>query len=61
MNGQYLTFGADMIIYGVWDLSNLTATIADSLLELIRAGISGAVIAAVLAKIADAPEAPQTE
>ena len=54
-------FGADMIIYGVWDLSNLTATIADSLLELIRAGISGAVIAAVLAKIADAPEAPQTE
>jgi hypothetical protein len=36
-------------------------TIADSLLELIRAGITGAVIATVLGKIADAPEAPQTE
>jgi len=59
--GFLMWFGADMIIYGVWDVSNLTATIADSLLELIRAGISGAVIAAVLAKIADAPEAPQTE
>jgi len=50
-----------MIIYGVWNLSNLTAAIADSLLELVRGGIGGAVIAAVLAKIADAPEAPQTE
>jgi hypothetical protein len=37
------------------------AAIADSLLELIRAGISGAVIAAVLGKIAGAQEAPQTE
>ena len=59
--GGLMWFGADMIIYGVWNLLNLTAAIADSLLELIRAGISGAVIAAVLAKIADAPEAPQTE
>ncbi len=59
--GFLMWFGANMIIYGVWDVLNLTATIADSLLELIRAGISGAVIAAVLAKIADAPEAPQTE
>ena len=59
--GFLMWFGADMIIYGVWDLSNLTAAIADSLLELVRGGIGGAVIAAVLAKIADAPEAPQTE
>ncbi len=59
--GGLMWFGADMIIYGVWNVGNLTAAIADSLLELIRAGISGAVIAAVLAKIADAPEAPQTE
>ena len=59
--GFLMWFGADMIIYGVWNLSNLTATIADSLLELVRGGIGGAVIAAVLAKIADAPEAPQTE
>ena len=59
--GGLMWFGADMIIYGVWNAANLTAAIADSLLELIRAGISGAVIAVVLAKIADAPEAPQTE
>ncbi len=59
--GFLMWFGADMIIYGVWNISNLTAAIADSLLELVRGGISGAVIAAVLAKIADAPEAPQTE
>jgi hypothetical protein len=59
--GFLMWFGADMIIYGVWNLSNLTAAIADSLLELVRGGIGGAVIAAVLAKIADAPEAPQTE
>ncbi len=59
--GGLMWFGADMIIYGVWSVSNLTAAIADSLLELIRAGISGAVIAAVLGKIANAPEAPQTE
>ncbi len=59
--GFLMWFGADLIIYGVWNLSNLTATIADSVLETIRAGIGGAVIAAVLAKIADASEAPQTE
>jgi len=34
---------------------------ADSLLELIRAGISGAIIAAVLGKIAGAQEAVQTD
>jgi hypothetical protein len=60
--GFLMWFGVDFIHYGVGNVSNLTATIADSLLELIRAGISGAVIAAVLAKIADAPqEGVQTE
>ena len=59
--GFLMWFGADMIIYGVWNLSNLTATIADSLLELIRAGISGAVIAAVLGKIAGAQEDTHTD
>jgi len=54
-------FSVDFIHYGIGNVSNLTATIADSLLELIDAGISGAVIAAVLGKVADAPEAPQTE
>ncbi len=59
--GFLMWFGADFIFYGIFNISNLTLTIADSLLELIRAGISGAVIAAVLGTIADAPEAPQTE
>ena len=59
--GFLMWFGADFIFYGIFNISNLTLTIADSLLELIRAGITGAVIATVLGKIADAPEAPQTE
>ncbi len=59
--GFLMWFGADMIIYGVWNLSNLTAAITDSVLELIRAGISGAVIAAALGKIAGAQESLQTE
>ncbi len=59
--GFLMWFGADLIIYGVWNLSNLTATIVDPLLELIRAGISGAIIAGVLGKIAGAQERLQTE
>ena len=59
--GFLMWFGADLMIYGVWNLSNLTATIVDPLLELIRAGISGAIIAGVLGKIADAQERLQTE
>ncbi len=58
--GFLMWFGVDFIHYGIANVSNLTATIADSLLELIRAGISGAVIAAVLGKIAGAQEAVQT-
>ena len=59
--GFLMWFGVDFIHYGIGNVSNLTATIADSLLELIRAGISGAVIAAVLGKIAGAQEAVQTD
>ncbi len=59
--GFLLWFTADFTIYGIQNVSNLTATIADSLLELIRGGIAGALVAAVLGKIAGAPEAPQTE
>ena len=60
--GGLMWFGVDLILYAVWNVSNLTAAIADSVLELIRAGISGAVIAAVLAKIAEVPqEGVQTE
>jgi len=59
--GFLMWFSVDFIHYGIGNVSNLTATIADALLELIDAGISGAVIAAVLGKVAGAPEAPQTE
>jgi len=60
--GFLLWFTVDLIFYGIWNVSNLTVSIVDPLLELIRAGISGAVIAAVLSKIADTPqEAVQTE
>ncbi len=59
--GFLMWFGADLIIYGIWNVWNLTAAIVDSLLELVRGGIGGAVIAAVLGKIAGAQEAPQTE
>ncbi len=59
--GGLMWFAVDLTLYAVWNVSNLTAAIADSVLELIRAGISGAVIAAVLGKIAGAQEAPQTE
>ncbi len=59
--GFLLWFTVDFILYGIWNVSNLTAAIADSLLELVRGGIGGAVIAAVLAKIVGAQEDPQTE
>ena len=60
--GGLMWFALDFTLYAVWNVSNLTAAIADSVLELIRAGISGAVIAAVLAKIAEVPqEGVQTE
>ena len=59
--GFLMWFGVDLILYGVWNAENLTSAIVNSLLELIRGGIGGAVIAAVLGKIAGAQEVPQTE
>ncbi len=58
--GFLLWFTVDFIFYGNFNMSNLTLTFVDPLLELIRAGISGAVIAAVFGKIAGAQEEPQT-
>ncbi len=43
----------DFIQFGVTNLRTLTGVIADTLLEGARAGISGAVIAAVLGKVGD--------
>jgi hypothetical protein len=49
--GFLVWFGVDFIHYGAENISNLTATIADPLLEIVRTGIGGAVIAAVLGKL----------
>ena len=59
--GFLMWFGSDFSHYGIANVSNLTATIADSLLELVRAGISGGVIAAVLGMIGGTQESPQFE
>jgi len=50
--GFLLWFGVDFIRYGMTNVPNLTRTIVDPLLEIVRTGIGGAVIAAVLARIA---------
>jgi len=44
---------ADFIFFANFNLSNLNATIADIVLEAVRAGVGGAVIAVVLSKIGD--------
>lgn len=47
----FLLWGtADFTFFGAFNLLNLNATIADTVLEAVRAGIAGAVIAAVLGK-----------
>jgi hypothetical protein len=55
--GFLLWFAVDFSFYGSTNLSNFTVTIVDPFLELVRAGITGAVIAAVLKKVpASAPK-----
>ena len=49
-------FGVDFIHYGAFNISNLTATIVDPLLEIVRTGIGGAVIAVVLGRTAKPEE-----
>ena len=46
--GFLVWFGVDFIHYGARNVWNLTATIVDPLLEIVRTGIGGAVIAVVL-------------
>ncbi len=48
--GFLVWFGVDFIHYGVTNVWNLTATIVDPLLEIVRTGIGGVVIAAVLGR-----------
>jgi uncharacterized membrane protein len=49
--GFLLWFTTDFILYGITNVSNLTRTVVDPLLELVRGGISGGVTAAVLGRI----------
>ena len=42
----------DFTFYGVANINNLTTTIVDPLVELVRGGITGAVLAMVLPKLA---------
>ncbi len=59
--GFLLWFTVDFIFYGNFNMSNLTLAVVDPLLELVRAGIGGAVIAAVFGKIGGVQEVPQAE
>ncbi len=54
--GFLVWFGVDFLHYGIQNVSNLTLTIVDPLLESVRNGISGAVIAAVLGLFAKRQE-----
>jgi hypothetical protein len=49
--GFLIWFTTDFISYGVQDVSNLTRTIVDPLLEIIHGGIGGAVIGLVVGKM----------
>lgn len=49
--GLLLWGAADFIFLGIWDVTTLPIAIVDPILEAIRGGITGAVIAAVLAKV----------
>jgi hypothetical protein len=49
--GFLLWFTADFYFYGASNIANLTRTVVDPLLEIVHAGIAGAVIALVLKKI----------
>lgn len=46
--GFLLWFTVDFILFGITNIANLSRTVVDPLLELVRGGIGGAVIAAAL-------------
>ena len=50
--GFLLWLCADFTLYGITNMSNLTTTIVDPLAELVRGGITGAVLGALLPKLA---------
>jgi len=53
MVGALLWCTADFILFGFTNLSTLTGAIADTVLEGVRGGIAGGVIAFVLSKVGD--------
>ena len=50
--GFLLWLCADFTFYGITNMNNLTLTIVDPLVELVRGGITGAVLGALLPKLA---------
>ena len=50
--GFLLWATADFTLFGITNMSNLTVTVLDPFMELIHGGIAGAVIGAVLPKVA---------
>ena len=50
--GLLLWATADFTLYGITNMSNLTLTIVDPLVELVHGGIAGAVLGALLPKVA---------
>ena len=51
--GFLLWFTVDFILFGITNVANLTRTVVDPLLELVRGGVGGAVIAAALGRFAE--------
>jgi hypothetical protein len=56
--GFLLWFTADFTLYGITNIANLTRTVVDPVLELVRGGITGGVTAVVLAKISESTRRP---
>lgn len=50
--GFLLWATADFSLFGITNMSNLTLTMVDPVVELVRGGIAGAVIGALLPKVA---------
>ena len=49
--GALLGFAMDLTMFGVTNISNITATLVDPFFTMIQMGIGGAVVGAVLAKV----------
>lgn len=50
--GFLLWLSADFTIYGITNVNNLTLTVVDPFVELVRGGITGAALGALLPKLA---------